>query len=130
MTSETVVSKILEAASLLFQQQSQQLGQLLALAETAIKQGKPPAASDIVDEEERILAVWDKFPQGTRLTREQIADAIGLSRDNGSLGKHLGRLKAAGRLGNDYPKVPGYYVVEEAGPGQDQRTSLPRNDHG
>lgn len=110
--NDAALAKILETVALCVQAQGQQIGQLLALAETAIKQAKPTTA-DGHDEDERILAVWDKFPQGTRLTREQIADALGLSRDNGSLGKHLGRLKAAGKLGNDYPKVAGYYVMED-----------------
>lgn len=110
---DDTISKLLETIGTCFKQQAQQIGQLLALAETAIKQGRPSTTTDSHDEDERILAVWHRFPQGTRLTREQIADALGLSRDNGSLGKHLGRLKAAGRLGNDYPKVPGYYVMED-----------------
>lgn len=110
------LSEILKVVSVAIQEQARNLDRLLQLAETLAKQPKatPDAAED---EDDRIIAVWAKYPQGTRLTKEQVCDALGADRSNGSIGAALSRLKKAGRLGNDYPKVPGYFIAEDVGHG-------------
>lgn len=76
------------------------------MLETTDAPPDPPA-----DEHQEILSVWDNYPEGTRLTREQIADALKLSRDNGTLAKRLRDMVRTKQLANDrHP--PGYYPID------------------
>lgn len=113
------LAKILDAITVALQEQNKSINHLLLLGEQVVKQvGHAPDADDALAG--RILAVWDRYPDGQRLTREQIADALGLSRDNGTLAGKLRSLVKEKVLANDR-NPPGYYLVDGPTTDQDER---------
>lgn len=61
-------------------------------------------------EEQEIIALFDRYPEGERMTREVIADLLGKERDNGTLAARLRGMVKRGFLGNDR-RPPGYYLI-------------------